>query len=229
MSMIGFVDWTDVEVREDRKGSGNNANSIFMRFSPGKFRVRPIGQPYFYLQTFIPKKLTGAAKDIPIVSPGPNNDPLIKLGINPTQRGALNVIHRDDGNRLKIMRFGSSVYKHIRTYAIDCGVDPADLKEGVDFSITVEDPGGNPRNRQYTVTALNNTPITKEEYAKIKEDGGIHDLEKYFKPTPIEEINEIIEQYDLVEKLSNVSGDDTDFEDSGSDEEDGDDEDEYSF
>lgn len=216
MSMLGFVDWTDVEVREEGTGSGGSgANSMFLKFGPGKYKVRCLGQPYFFLQTFIPKKLTGEDKDIAVISPGPNEDPLIKLNINPQQKGAINILHRNDDNKLKIMRFGASIYKHIRNYAIETKIDPADLKTGIDFLITVTDPGNNPRNRQYLVTALNSTPITKEEAKKIKADGGLHDLEKYFQPTPIDKINEYIEQYNLVESASKVDGDNTSLDDDG--------------
>lgn len=213
MSMVGFVDWSQVEVR-DEKGYGKlGANSTLLNFSPGKFKIRCLGQPYFFLQAFIPKKLTGAEKDIAIISPGPDEDPLIKLHIEPQQRGVINVLHRDDGSKLKVMRFGSAIYKHIRNYAIETGIDPSDPKSGIDFLITVSDPGGNPRNRQYVVTPLNATPITKEEAKKIKEAGGLFDVEKMFVPTSIEKINEYIEQYNLVEKCSSISGDGANFED----------------
>lgn len=213
MSMVGFVDWGKVEVREEKGSGKSGAGSIFLNFGPGKYKIRCLGQPYFFLQTFISKKITGADKDIAVISPGADEDPLIKLNIEPQQKGAINVLHRDDGNKLKVMRFGSAIYKHIRNYAVETGIDPADIKKGIDFVITVSDPGGNMRNRQYVVTALNNTPITKEEASKIKADGGLHDVEKLFAPTPLEKINEYIEQYDLVEKCSSTSGAGTGFDD----------------
>jgi len=226
--MLGLVDWSKVEVREGGNSGGSGGDSIFLRFGPGKFKVRCIGQPYFFLQTFIPKKLTGAEKDIAVISPGEDEDPLIKMEIVPQQRGAINILHRDDGNKLKVMRFGAAIYKHIRNYAVETGIDPSDLKKGIDFLITVTDPGGNPRNRQYTITPLNATPITKEEAKQIKAEGGMRDLEKFFAPTPLEKINEYIEQYDLAEKTSKVDGGSTDFDDSDTDvEADGDDD--YAF
>ena len=213
MAMLGYVDWSQFEGKEDSKGGKGNADSIFLKFKPGKHRVRLLGKPYAFLQTFIPKKLTGLDKDLAITSPGPDNDPLMKLNVNPQQRWAINVLHRDDGNKLKIMRFGAAVYKHIHDYAAETGIDPADIKKGIDIVINVTDPGNNPRNRQYTVTPLNNTPIKKTEADKIKTDGGLYELKKYFSPTPIEKINEYIEQYNLLDKCSKTSGEDTDFED----------------
>lgn len=231
MSMVGFVDWTKVEVRESTNTSRGDGDSPYLRFGPGKYKVRCLGQPYFFLQTFIPKKLTGAEKDIAVISPGEDEDPLMKLEIMPQQRGAINVLHRDDGNKLKVMRFGSAIYKHIRNYAVETGIDPADLKTGIDFLITVVDPGGNPRQRQYTVTPLNATPISKEEAKQIKEAGGLYSLEKLFAPTSVDKINEYIEQYDLVATASKVDAEDTDFDDtdaSADDADDGDDE-EFAF
>lgn len=225
MSMIGQVDWTDVEVREENGSSRGGDDSTFLKFAPGKFRVRCVGKPYFYLQTFIPSKMTGADRDIALISPGEDKDPLIKLNILPSQRGAINVLHRDDGNKLKVMRFGPAIYKHIREYAIDAEIDPADLKKGIDFMITVTDPGGKPRSRQYTVTPLSPSPITKEEAAQIKTRGGLYDLDKLFMPTPLEKINEYIEQYGLISKSSKADTEDVSFEDSESDNNEADDED----
>jgi len=213
MSMVGYVDWSDVEVRSssDSRGDGEN---VYLKFGPGKFKVRCIGKPYFFLQTFISKKITGSDKDIAVISPGDDKDPLIRMNINPQQRGAMSILHRDDDNKLKIMRFGAAIYKHIKNYAVETGIDPADIKKGIDLLITVVDPGGNPRQRQYSVTPLNPTPLTKSEADAIKNAGGLHELDKIFAPTSLEKINEIIVENDLVEKTSKVSGEDTDFEDS---------------
>jgi hypothetical protein len=215
--MVGLVDWSKVEVKEKSNFSADG-DSIFLKFGPGKFKVRCIGQPYFFLQTFNPKKLTGAERDIAVISPGDDKDPLIKLGITPQQRGAINVLLRgstkEAPSEMKVMRFGASVYKHIRNYAVETGIAPSHLKAGIDFLINVEDPGGNPRNRQYSVTALNNTPITAEEATYIKGLGGMHDLTKFFSPTHLEKINEHIEQYGLAESSSKVDGE-AEFEDSG--------------
>ena len=216
MAMIGKVDWAKVETRDEDSPRGDS-DSIYIKFAPGKFKVRPIGSPYFFLQTFIPKKMTGADKDIAVISPGEGEDPLIKLGILPQQKGAIFVLDRLDGNKLKIMRFGAAIYKHIKNYAVEMKVDPADIKQGIDFLIKVSDPGGNPRNRQYEVTPLGCTPITKDEGKDLKElkaSGKLPDFEKLFAPTPLEKINEYIAQYDLSSKTARNSGEDTDFEDS---------------
>jgi len=213
MSMVGHVDWTKVETRESSASSSSGGDTTYINFSPGKFKVRLIGKSHFYLQTFIPKKLTGTEKDIAIISPGDDNDPLIKLKILPQQKCAMNVLHRNDENKHKVMRFGASIFQHIKNYAVEAGIDPTDLKKGIDFLITVEDPGGNPRNRKYSVTPLNCTPITKEEAAKIKENGGLYELEKLFSPTPVEKINEYISKYNLAEKVAKANGESIEFED----------------
>jgi hypothetical protein len=232
---MGYIEWKSIETRETRNDS--NDEGIFLKFAPGKFKVRCIGKPYFFEQTFLPKKVTGTERDIPLISPGKDNDPLIKLGFNPAEKIAVNVLDRKDGNKLKVMRIGPSIYSHIVNYHEETGVNPCDPKNGPEMLITVEDPGGNPRQRKYSVTFLQACPIKKEEAAKIKSEyNGLYDLEKLFQPASVEEIEKMIEKYGLGtvdgnaefdgNKASDGDGDDDvapDFEESGDNDDDDDD------
>ena len=210
----GYIDWKGMEKRETNSG-GNGEDSIFLKFAPGKYRIRLVGKPYFYEQSFIPKAQTGAEADIPVISPGKDEDPLIPLGIIPTEKAICNLINRKEGGKLQVVRMGPSIFNNVVNYAHETGVDPASTKEGVDMLITVEDPKGNKRQRKYNVTFLQATPLTKEEVAKIKADGGLHDLEKLCKPNTVEEINELIKKYSL-----GKAGTKADFDDTNTDAED---------
>lgn len=228
---MAYIKWSKIEKRESGN-SGGGDGGIFLKFKEGKFRVRCVGEPFFYEQIFIPKKVTGTDRDIPVISPGKDEDPLVRLGYSPSERVAVNVLDRKDENKLKIMRVGPSVFNHIVNYCEETGVEPGDPKQGPDILITVEDPGGNPRQRKYTVTFLPPTPLKKTEAKKIKDDGGLHDLEKYFKSTPVEEIEELIAEYGIgaVEGEADFDDDDADVTaDNDADDGDDDDDDDYSF
>jgi len=225
MSNTGYVDWSKVEQRKN-EGNGDLRPVNYYKFSPGKHRIRLLKQPFFYLQHFLPKEDCGTDRDVPLISLGPDEDPLIPLGYEPGEKCAVNVIDRKDGS-LKVMRVGPSVYNAFIEYANEFEVNPGDLKEGVDFVITVEDPGGNPRQRKYSVMHAKKTPITKAEASAIKEAGGFYDLESIFKATPLEKVKEMIKEYGL------GKAGDADFEDAPDADvdfdEDGDEDDEFNF
>jgi hypothetical protein len=205
---MGYQKWDKVETREEGSSRREDSDDNFLKFKQGKFRVRLVKDPYFYEQHFIPAEaMTGMDKTLPVISPGAD-DPLIPLGFTPGQKCAFNAIDRDTG-KLVILRCGYSVYGVIAEYAKAAEINPGSSK-GPDFQIKVVDPDGNARQRKYTVTTLNPTPFTKEERDMIRENG-VHDLETIFKSKTVEEVNEIIEKYNI----GAVSGS-SEFEDSGS-------------
>jgi hypothetical protein len=212
----GYNDWGKVEEKPT-----NNGNEIkYVKFAAGEtIKVRLLSQPYFYDQYFLRKEDIGGDKDISIISPG-KGDPLPALGINPSSKCAVNVFNREEDNEIAILRCGPSIYNSFVNWAKKNKVNPGG-KQGCDFEI---DATGNGLKRRYAVTSLLQTPFTKEEVALLKDGpggNGLYELEKLFKPTPVEKINEIIEQYNL----GKVSGDDTDFEDAPPEEAFADDED----
>jgi len=205
----GYIEWSSVEKREEKPSNGSGSDDIWVKFAPGKFRFRLLGEPFFYDQCFISKKDTGDGKVIPVISPGSDHNPLVPLGFKESERAAMNVLHRDDGSKLKAIRVGPTVFDHIVNYAHETGINPAHPKDGIDILVVVEDPNGDPFKRKYTVTPLNNTPLTKAEVKKIKEEGGLHDLKKLCASMPTEKIQELIDKYNLDVSAS----EDTDFED----------------
>ena len=224
MSNKGYLDWNKVEQRKSNNNSDSNKRDVeYVKFKDGRYKLRLLNQAYFYDQHFLSKDVTGTKNDIPVISPGRDEDPLIPLGFNPSPKCAVNVLDRKDG-KLKVMRVGPTVYDAFITYAQEMEVNPGDPKEGPDFLITVDDSKG-ARQRKYTVMPMKISPLTKDEAKAIKEAGGLHDLEKVCESTSVEEIEKIISKYNI------TSNGGASFDDSGSvaadsegmfDEEDGD-------
>jgi len=206
---MAYIKWSKVEKREN-SNKKLDGDGIFMKFKEGKFRVRCLGEPYEFYQVFIPKKFTKTERDVPVTTPDDDDNPLVKLGFNPTKKLAINVLDRKDENKLKIMRIGPAVYNHIANYFEETGTDPCDKKDGPDILISVEDPGGQARQRKYTVTFLQPTKITKEEAKAIVDAGGLHDLAKHFKASTTEEIEELIDKYELGSVDGSANFDDED-------------------
>jgi hypothetical protein len=211
MSKKGYLDWDKVEQRRNNNSDNNKKKDDvpYLKFKEGKYKIRLLGQAFFYDQHFISSAVTGAEWDIPVISPGADEDPLIPLGFEPSEKCAVNILDRKDGNSLKVMRVGPSVYNHIIQYAKDAEINPGDPKHGPDFIITVDDSKGK-RNRKYTVVPVKVTPLTKAEAKAIKDAGGLHDLEELMAADPVDKINAIIKKYNI------TSNGDAGFDDSGS-------------
>jgi hypothetical protein len=198
----GYNDWGKVE----EKNTNSGGDIKYVKFAAGEtVRVRLLAKPYFYDQYFLRKEDIGGEKDISIISPGAG-DPLPSLGINPSSKCAVNVFNRDEEDDIAILRCGPSIYNSFVNWSKKNKVNPGG-KEGCDFEI---DATGNGLKRRYQVTSLLQTPFSPEEKKKLTDkSAGVYDLEKLFKPTSIEKINEIIEMYNL----GKVSGAETKFED----------------
>lgn len=151
---------------------------------PGKYvyKLRPVGAHVKYRSFFRPYKAKLSEED-------KATDPAWKNGWYPSKRYAINVIDRADG-KLKILDKGASVFKGFANYKSLFGKNPADPKVGADFALTVVVPKGkdgkaNALKTEYTVTHIQETPLTPEEVAMIKAQG-LWPLTKIYKPTPLE-------------------------------------------
>lgn len=167
---------------EGSKGKGDREKIPYLDMSkPGKYKVRLVG-PYIKCRKhFKPYRATVQDTD-------KDSDPAWKAGWVPSKRYAINVLDRLDGNKLKILEKGPSVFKFFYTYKVDCNNDPSG-KEGPDFMITVSVPmlDGQPNKlkTEYTVTHLDKAPFTKEDMKMICEtdnDGNVIKDEKTGKP-----------------------------------------------
>jgi hypothetical protein len=181
-------DWDKDFPPADSTNSGKSNNSDrekipFLDTSkPGKYKVRLVGPYVKCRKHFKPYRATVQDTD-------KENDPAWKAGWIPSKRYAINVLDRLDGNKLKILEKGPSVFKFFYSYKVDCNNDPSG-KEGPDFMITVIIPKGedgmpNKLKTEYTVTHLDKAPFTKEDMKMICEtdkDGNIIKDEKTGKP-----------------------------------------------
>jgi hypothetical protein len=205
----GYQDWSEVE---EKTGNNNSNNEIkYIKFAAGEtVRVRLLSKPFFYDQYYFRKDELGSETDISIISPG-DGDPLPDVGVEAKTRCAVNVFNRDDNNEVQILTCGPSIYNHFINWCKKNKINPGSGK-GCDFEIEAT---GNGLKRRYIVTALLQTPFTKEEKALLsnkENNNGLFMLENIFKPTPVEEIKEFIGKYNI----GTSSADDASFDDAPS-------------
>jgi hypothetical protein len=149
---------------------------------PGKYIVRLVGAHVKCRRHFKPYRAT-------VQDDEKNIDPAWLAGFFPSRRFAVNVIDRAD-NKLKVLEKGVTVFKTFADYKSATGKDPAGIKEGSDFVITVSIPKGNKLNTEYSVISIKETPLTKEEIEMIKAQK-LWPLTQIYKSTPAEKMKEM--------------------------------------
>ena len=166
------VDWGDIE-----KGRGAGGNSKFLKMPEGQHQVRLVGKAFMYYKHWDP---------ILAVCPGKDGGcPMCNSGTLARMRYAVNAIDRRDG-QLKILDAGTQLFEDFRVYFDTTKIDPGS-KEGPDFIVKVEVPGGDKRRTKYKAIALQPTPFTEQEAAQIREKG-LFKLGEIFEPKSIQEI-----------------------------------------
>lgn len=178
---MAICDWNELP-KTNYEDKGNQENKIkFLKFEDNKrYRVRLISKPNHYLQHFQP---------IMAISPGCSEDgtvidPLMQMGFKPTDRYSIWVFDREDGNALKIMDFGISIYKEIVEWKVAFNEEPGGMN-GCDFQIKTE---GIKRSRKYRLMALDKVPFTDEELTLIRGGDLKKKLDDLRKPMTPEEI-----------------------------------------
>lgn len=176
---MAMVDWGKIEKRSSPTG-GN-----FLKLTEGKHRIRLVGKAFEYVKHWDPINVSCNGKEggCPLCLSGNEKDVARK-------RYAINILHRDDSNKLKILDAGPQVFTAFRDYFESTQIDPGG-KEGPDLVIKVEVPGGDQRRKKYSIIPLNKAEFTKEEVAMIKEKG-LHDLTKIFGPKSSDEIKKMM-------------------------------------
>jgi hypothetical protein len=173
---------------EAKAANGNGSQSdrpktLYMDMSkPGKYVIRLVGNHVRCRKLFKPYRATLRDEDR-------GNDPAWKAGFFPQKRFAINIIDRADG-KLKILEKGNSVFKQFANYKTTFGKNPADVKAGVDFQVTVtvpKLPNGQPNKlkTEYLITHLRETPLTEEEITMIRAQK-LWPLTDIYKPTSLE-------------------------------------------
>jgi len=175
--------WDDfAEEKQNTQSQSDKPKTNYLDTSKGgKFVVRPVGPHIKCRKLFKPYMATLRDED-------KANDPAWKAGFFPSKRYAINVIDRADG-QLKVLEKGATVFKAFANYKSIFDKNPSDVKEGVDFMITVTIPmkNGKPNKMktEYVVTHLKETPLNEKEIAMIKEKK-LWPLTDIFRPTPLE-------------------------------------------
>jgi len=175
---MAVVEWGKIEK------TGQGGGGIFLKLSEGKHKVRLVGKAFEYTKHWDPINVSCPGKDggCPIC----NRD-----GDNVARtRYAINILDRDDDNKIKILDAGPQVFTAFRDYWESAKVDPGG-KDGPDLIVKVEVPGGDVRRKKYSVIPLQPAPFTEEERAMIKEKE-LHDLGKIFGHKSVEDINEML-------------------------------------
>ena len=173
--------WDDLS--EDKK-SNSKGRTGFMKFDkPGDYTVRLVGNHvkfHRHWSPFTERVITHYEYK--------ENDPAWQAGFYPRTTFAIHVIDRADGE-LKILEKGSSLFKQFARYKVVNEINPAG-KDGPDWVISVEHPGGNKRQAKYTATfKAKPAPFTEEEIAMIKEKKA--PLKDIYATTPLEHIKEL--------------------------------------
>ena len=171
----------DADFNEEEKSAVDESKkTVYLDTSKaGKYIVRLVGAHVKCRRHFHPYRATvqDSEKDI---------DPAWLAGFFPPRRFAINVIDRAD-NKLKVLEKGVSVFKYFADYRSATGKDPAGVKEGVDFVITVK---GSKLDTEYSVIPIKDTPLTKEEIEMIKVQK-LWPLTQIYKSTPAEKMKEM--------------------------------------
>lgn len=172
-------DFQEKKTSNNDSQNGDNKTKFMSLSEEGNYKIRLVGNHVKFYRHWSPiRGITHYDYK--------SEDPAWQAGFYPSKRFAINVIDRSDG-KLKILEKGSQIFKVFADYKGLFDKNPAG-KDGPDFNIKVEIPGGNKRATKYTVTHLDSAPFTAEEIAMIKEN--IYDLPKIYKSTPLENLKE---------------------------------------
>ena len=177
--MSQTIDWKDVS--DENKGGKSSGKSNFLRLSAGTYVVRLLGPPIamnkFMVQGPDNRWRSAVCEDA-------ENNPVTKNhALNPSERYAINVIDRADGE-LKILEGGVMVFGEFKKYFTMTGNNPG-ATEGADFKIVVT--GAN-RSKKIVTTFDRKNSLTEDEIAYVKGRGGLNKLQDIFKVTPNDEL-----------------------------------------
>ena len=185
----------DEDFKKEEKAATNNGERPnykkipFMSFpKPGKYQVRLVGKHVKFLKHWQP--LSETVKYPIITHPTfKGQDPAWKAGFYPSERYAIHVIDRADG-QVKVLEQGKALFSKFAEYKEVNQVSPASTQNGPDFVITVEWSGGLKSSAKYSATATAKiTPLTEEEMAKVSAARIV--LEERYKTTPLSKIIEL--------------------------------------
>lgn len=177
--------WSTVKSSGGGGGGGGGKSDKFMKLKQNsKNKFRPVGDPVIFYRYYV----NNEGKILSAITDDPSECPVAqKHGLTPRQRGAINVIDRENGG-LRILEVPVSILQDMK--AMWEGDSPGGQEGGM-FGVIVEVPGGDKRKTRYKVCPFGPSPVTAEEKKMIKETapgGKLYNLEEEFKATPVDEI-----------------------------------------
>lgn len=185
--MTSLVDWDSVSDGSSTS-KGKKGKASFMRLGAGTYQVRLLGSPVHFYK-FMVRDSDGKWHSA-VCTDAENNPVSKKHNIKPTERYAVLVIDRADGE-VKILEAGVSVFKEFRAFFKHTGKNPGGAN-GADFRIVIEGSG---RTKKYSTSFVKNTPLTDEEVSKLKE------MKKNTQYPDLEKVYEAVENDKIEEKL----------------------------
>lgn len=180
-------DWDNDFPSDEEKNKKNGRNKVeWMKFpKPGTYRVRLVGPFVKFLRH---NKPFDGERVITHLS-YKDKDPAWKAGFYPRETYAIHMFDRNDGNKLKILEKGNSIFRAFSTYKKVNDINPAG-KEAPDFSIEVSWPDGNKFQAKYTVTPLAKIQALNDEEIAAWQSGRAP-LNEIYKSTTLEKIQEL--------------------------------------
>lgn len=177
-------------VKKNSENGGNKAKVNYLKLDK-KVHFRPIGQVIEFYKFFV--DLPGGKSRSFVVEEEDKQkaqDMILQITgeeVKPNLRFAINVIDRTD-SQVKVLEGGLMIFSVFSEWKQNNEIHPGS-KDGHDWFIT---PNGSGKSRKYTVTPGKQTPITKEEAAKLKEVNGTYSLEEVFKAISLDKMSEIL-------------------------------------
>jgi len=167
------------------QGSGGNKDLPplkWMRLEGGNtYNIRPLGGPVVFYKYVVPHN----GEYHSAICEDPRTCPVfLKHQIRPQEKYAINVIDRSDGE-IKILEGPFSIFKELKTFWDHTNVNPGKAN-GADFKIDVTGEG---KKKRYACEYTGRTTLTEEERSLIKSKG-LFKLEKIYKVTPSDKIEE---------------------------------------
>jgi len=177
-AISNWSDFTPTFVSKTNAGGTKKDIQRLNIADPGEHKVRLVGKPIYYYRYWVGGKAA--------ICEDPSTCPVRqKYGIDPTLRYAVNVLDRNDGDKLKIMEFSQTVYDQIKTLCTKRSVSNPGDEFGPDFDIIVT--GSKPKIKTQILLG-DKTPFTDSQKEYIK--ANIFELKKIYKPVPSNEIEE---------------------------------------
>lgn len=182
--MATEVDWNNV-------GGKERNTTRFVKFTEGKTVVfRPIGGVVEFIKFFVETPTSKRSVCVDVENADEAATILAERGgkeYKPSHRFATNVLDRADG-LIYVLEGGPTIFESFANWAKASGTKPGS-NGGGDWSITAKGP--NNLSRRYTTTFIKQTPVSEEEKANIKSNGGVYVLTEVFKSTPLDQLVKI--------------------------------------